>query len=251
MYGQRTIFYKDYKINEPVDEKIFKGPEKIERLDHSSDNTEFWESNRYVPLTKSEKGVYTTIDSIKKIPAFKMRMNLLTLFTTGYLDLGKIEIGPDESFYSFNSVEGSRLRFGGRTTTDFSKKITYEGYGAYGLTDKIFKYNGAVTYSLTPGTIYQFPVKSIRLTYQYDTKVPGQELLFTQSDNIFLSFKRGVDDKLFLNRTIKAEYLNEFENHFSYLLGYSFTRQTPEGNLYFNTVDYMSLTNDIHSYKYL
>ena len=68
---------------------------------------------------------------------------------------------------------------------------------AYGLTDNILKYNAGVTYSLTPRTIYQFPVKSIRLSYQNETKIPGQELQFTQRDNIFLSFKRGMDDKFF------------------------------------------------------
>jgi len=245
LYGQRTISYKDYKINQPISEMIFKGPEKIEKFDPSANGAGFWESNRYIPLTKSERGIYTTIDSIKKIPSFKRMMNLLTLFTTGYLSLGKIEIGPDESFLSFNSVEGTRLRFGGRTTTDFSKKITFDSYAAYGLRDNIFKYNAGVTYSLTPRTIYQFPVKSIRLSYQNDTKIPGQELQFTQGDNIFLSFKRGLDDKLFLNKTFRAEYLNEFENHFSYLIGYSYTRQSPEGNLHFNTNDYLSLTNDI------
>ncbi|MEI6049994.1 MAG: DUF5686 family protein [Bacteroidota bacterium] len=247
LYGQRTIFYKDYKINETIKEMIFKGPEKIERFDLSSNGAGFWESNRYVPLTKSEKGIYTTIDSIKKIPAFKRRMNLFTLLTTGYLDIGKIEIGPDESFYSFNPVEGSRLRFGGRTTTGFSKKITFDGYAAYGLTDNILKYSAGVTYSLTSGTIFQFPVKSIKLSYQDDTKIPGQELQFTQGDNIFLSFKRGINDKFLLNKTLKAEYLNEFENHFSFLLGFSYTRQSPEGELRFNTNDYSSLTNDIRN----
>ena len=245
LYGQRTISYKDYKINEPVSEKVFRGPEKIEKLEQSANKTDFWESNRYVPLTKSERGIYTTIDSIKKIPAFKRNMNLLMLFTTGFLKLGKIEIGPAESFYSFNTVEGSRFRFGGRTSTDLSKKITFEAYGAYGLADDIFKYNAGLIYSLTPRTIYQFPVKSIRLNYQNDTKIPGQDLQFTQGDNIFLSIKRGVDDKLFLNKTIRAEFINEFENHFSYLLGYSFTRQSTEGSLRFNTNDFLSITNNI------
>jgi hypothetical protein len=245
LYGQRTISYKDYKINEPIDKTILRGPEKIERLDLSANKADFGESNRFIPLTKSERGIYTNIDSLKKIPAFNRRMNLITMLTTGFLNLGKIEIGPDESFFSFNSVEGSRFRFGGRTTTDFSKKITLDGYEAYGLTDKIFKYYGSIAYSLTPRTIYQFPVKSIKLSYQNDTKVPGQELQFTQPDNILLSLKRGKADELFLNKTIKAEYLNEFENHFSYLIGYSFTRQSPEGNLHFNTDNYLSLTNDI------
>ncbi len=245
LYGQRTISYKDYKINEPVSEKVFRGPEKIEKLEQSANKTDFWESNRYVPLSKTERGIYTTIDSIKKIPAFRRNMNLLMLFTTGFLKLGKIEIGPAESFYSFNTVEGSRFRFGGRTSTDLSKKITFEAYGAYGLADDIFKYNAGLIYSLTPRTIYQFPVKSVRLNYQNDTKIPGQDLQFTQGDNIFLSIKRGVDDKLFLNKTIRAEFFNEFENHFSYLLGYSFTRQSTEGSLRFNTYDFLSITNNI------
>ncbi len=245
LYGQRTIFYKDYKVNEPISEKIFKGPEKIERLDQSSDTAGFWEANRYTPLSRSEAGIYSTIDSIKKIPAFNRQMKILTLLTTGYLELGKIEIGPDESFFSHNSVEGYRFRFGARTTPAFSRKITYEGYVAYGLKDRIYKYNAAITYSLTPRTIFQFPVKSLKLSYLKDTKIPGQELQFTQSDNIFLSFKRGLDDKLFLNNTIKAEYLNEFENHFSFLVGYSYTRQSPEGNLRFNTTDYNLLTDDV------
>src|SRR5664280_576762 len=101
-------------------------------------------------------------------------------------------------------------------------------------TDKVLKYNASVTYSLTPRTIYQFPVKSIKLSYLNDFKIPGQELQFTQGDNIFLSVKRGVNDKFFLNRTLRAEFLDEFQTHFSYLLGYSYTRRSTAGNLRFN-----------------
>ena len=245
LYGQRTISFKDYKINEPISDNIFKGPEKVERLDPSANDNGFWESNRYVPLSKSEKEIYTTIDSLKQMPEFKRRMDVIMMLTAGFLNLGKIEIGPVGSFYSYNTVEGSRFRFGGRTTTDFSKKITFDGYVAYGLNDQMFKYNAGITYSLTPRTIYQFPVKAIKVSYMKDTKIPGQELQFAQGDNIFLSFKRGVNDKLVLNNTFKVEFLNEFENHFSYMPGYSFTRQYPEGNLYYSTDEYGSSTGDI------
>jgi hypothetical protein len=229
LYGQRSIFYRDYKINEPIDNKIFTGPSESERLNPSADSARFWESNRYVPLSKSERGVYLTIDSLKQIPLFRRRMNQLTLITTGFLNLKKIEIGPDESFYSYNPIEGSRFRFGGRTTPAFSKKITFDAYAAYGTRDKLWKYNAGVTYSFTKGTIYQFPVEYVKLSYINDLKIPGQELQFTQGDNIFLSVKRGVNDKFFLNKTIKAEFLDEFQTHFSYLLGYSFTRQSTAG----------------------
>jgi hypothetical protein len=247
LYGQRTITYRDYKIDNPVDDKLFAGPQTIERPDPASANEGFWESNRYDQLTKSESGMYNTIDSIRKIPSFKLRMNLLTLFTTGYFDLGNIEIGPSESFLSYNPVEGTRIRFGGRTTTGFSKKITFDSYAAYGLKDNIAKYAASIIYSLTPNTIYQFPVKSLKLSYQCDTRIPGQELQFTQSDNIFLSFQRGVNDKLFLNKTFKAEYFNEFKNNFSYLLGFSYTLQSPRGELFFNTSDYSFMSNDVNN----
>jgi hypothetical protein len=245
LYGQRSIFYRDYKINEPIDNKIFTGPSESERLNPSADSARFWESNRYVPLSKSERGVYLTIDSLKQIPLFRRRMNQLTLITTGFLNLKKIEIGPDESFYSYNPIEGSRFRFGGRTTPAFSKKITFDAYAAYGTRDKLWKYNAGVTYSFTKGTIYQFPVEYVKLSYINDLKIPGQELQFTQGDNIFLSVKRGVNDKFFLNKTIKAEFLDEFQTHFSYLLGYSFTRQSTAGNLHFSTSDSSQLANNI------
>jgi hypothetical protein len=247
LFGQRTLSYKDYKINEPVSDKIFKGPERIERIDSAAEKKEYWDTNRSIPLTKSEKAIYTTIDSLKNIPEFKRRMDILMLLGAGWLDLGKVEIGPVSSFYSYNPIEGSRLRFGGRTTTDFSKKITFDSYVAYGFNDKTIKYNAGVTYSLTSRTIYQFPVKSLKINYMKDTRIPGQEFQMAQGDNIFLSFKRGVNDKLLLNNTLKFEFLNEFENHFSFMPGYSFTRQYPLGNLFYNTDEYGAETNRIES----
>jgi hypothetical protein len=247
LYGQRIITYKDYKINEPIDNKIFRGPEKVEKLEQSANGAEFWESKRYVPLTKSESKIYSTIDSIKNIPAFQRRMKTILLITTDFLNLNKVEIGPFDSFYSYNPVEGSRFRVGGRTTPEFSKKFNIDSYVAYGLSDRMFKYNLGFTYSLTPRTIYVFPVTSIRISYQREVRIPGQELQLSEYDNIFLSLQRGVNDKFFLNRTFKTEFLNEFENHFSYLAGFSYSRQSAFGNLHFNPDNYLSLTNEVNN----
>ncbi len=169
LYGQRTISYKDYKINEPISESVFKGPAKVEKIDPHSAEDSFWESNRYIPLSKSESQIYSTIDSLRQIPDFRRKMDVIMLITAGFLKLGKIEVGPVSSFYSYNNVEGSRFRLGGRTSTDFSKKVTLDGYLAYGMKDNMLKYTAGITYSLTPKTIYQFPVKSLRLSYMKDT----------------------------------------------------------------------------------
>jgi len=238
VYGQRTSYYRDYVLNEPADEEFFKGPPRIDHPDPTLKYPDYWESNRFVPLTKPENDIYFTIDSLKNLPAFRRRMNLISFAATSYLKVGKIELGPFSSLYSFNSVEGQRFRFGGRTSRDFSKKITFEGYAAYGLEDKRWKYGGGITYSLTPRTIFQFPVKSIKINYFKDIRIPGQELLYILPDDMFFSLKRGVSDKFTLNNTIKIEHLNEFKNHFSYQVGYTFTRQFSEGNLFFNTETY-------------
>lgn len=245
VYGQRTVSYTDYVINKEFSDTIFGGPQISHKLDAYEKKTDYWELSRHVPLTKSEQGLYTAVDSVKKVPAFKRSMGLIMLLTTEFLTFKKVEIGPVGNFYSFNPTEGSRIRFGGRTTPSFSKRITFDGYLAYGFGDNKFKYTTGVTYSLTPRTIYEFPVKSLKLKYQNETSIPGQEFQFSESDNFFLSFKRGEDDKILYNHSLEAEYFNEFENHFSYNLGYLYNRLTPGGNLHFNNEDYLSPLNNI------
>ena len=235
LYGQRTISYKDYRINQPIAEKVFRGPIKIEAIDPLSQYSGWWDINRQLPLSKNEKRIYTTVDSLNRIAAFRNQMKVVMLITTGFLELGKIELGPFGSSYSFNTVEGQRFRFGGRTTPDFSKKLTLQGYAVYGTKDQTFKYDAGIIWSLTPRTIYQFPVRSLSLFYHRDMEIPGQELQFNQSDNFFLSFKRGVSDKFLFNNSVRFESLNEYSNHFSWLLGYNYTLQKPRGTLIFAT----------------
>ena len=245
LYGEKMVYYNKYSINEPIPDTIFKGPEKITRLNESQYLPNYWDYARLAPLTNTEKALYTVVDSVKKIPAFRRRMDVVMLLTTQFLNLKKVELGPIGTFYSFNETEGSRVRFGGRTTPELNKWLYLDSYLAYGFKDEQYKYNVGLTYSLTGKSIYKFPVKSIRVNYQYETQTPGQVLQYSTQDNILLSFKRGVDDKIFYNRTISLEHLNEFENHFSYTLGYNLMQQAAGGNLYFTKSDSLPQTNDI------
>ena len=243
LFGERSVSYRNHIINQVINDSIFKGPEITRSLDPQEKSPVFWEANRQIPLSKTEKGIYTNVDSIKKIPSFRRMMDVIMVATTSFWTFKKFEIGPVGSFISFNTIEGSRFRFGGRTTPGFSKKITFDGYLAYAFTDHLYKWSAGVTYSFTRRTIYEFPVKSLKVSYQYDTQIPGLDLQFSLPDNIFLSPKRGVDDKYLYNRTVKAEFLNEFENHFSYTLGFSYLTQSPKGNLYFSPLSDSSGTH--------
>lgn len=247
--GRRTATYNNISVDKALPDSIFKTADIFREKDAYEKDWRYWESVRNPPLDYAEKKLYGLIDSVKKVPSFRRKMNTVMLLTTNFLNLGKVEIGPDVSFYSYNPVEGSRVRFGGRTTPEFNKNIYLESYLAYGFYDQRLKYNLITTFSLSGTSIYKFPVKSIHLGYRYDTKIPGQQLDFSAPDNIFYSLTRGKNDKMVYNRTIDIGYMNEFENHFSYILGYSYTRQFSAGSLYFSRNDSLPQTNEIPSLR--
>ncbi|PRY08363.1 carboxypeptidase-like protein [Pontibacter ummariensis] len=232
MYGERVVSYKDFKVNEPQPASLYEG-EAVVRVESAIAKDEsFWQASRHDSLTAVEAKTYTNIDSLVNMKSFQRTMDWATALIAGYKRLGpNIEIGPLNTFYSFNPVEGFRLRFGGRTTTTFSKKYMLETYAAYGFKDEKWKYYLGGSYSLTDRSIYEFPVRSISASYQKDTNIPGQELQFVQEDNFLLSFKRGENDKWLYNETYSLNYLHEFENHFSYRIGFKNWRQATAGSL--------------------
>lgn len=244
VFGQKETFYGDYSIGEKIDDQTFGGPEKV-NLSKKNNELVDWDTLRLSPLTNSEKYLYKAADSVKQMPAFRRKMNMVMLLTTQLYNVGKFEIGPVGTFLSFSEIEGTRLKFGGRTTPEFNRWIYLDSYLAYGFKDDKFKYRVGVTYSLKGTSIYKFPVKALKLLYQYETQTPGQILEFGSKDNFFLSFKRGIDDKIFYNKTLNFEYLNEFENHFSFKIGYNYTKLAAGGNLFFTLSDDIPQTNTI------
>jgi hypothetical protein len=246
IFGQRIVIYNDYLLNKERNPSDYSGDEVIKSDSTDLRTKDYWEKNRPMALSRSEQGVYKTIDSIQTIPAFRRTMNVVMLLFAGYKNIGPyFELGPVSTFYSFNPVEGFRLRAGGRTTTQFSNKINFESYAAYGFKDDKWKYYIGTTYSLSKRNFNEFPVKSLKASYQHETKIPGQELQFVQEDNFLLSFKRGVNDKWLYNDIYNFEYSNEFKSHLTVGLGYKNWTQQAAGGLHFNTVDYNNATYDI------
>lgn len=246
MYGQRIVNYKDYKINNPRPDETYKGPSEeiaFNPLDRQTESK--WSEMRHIPLDNAEKNIYRNVDTLQTIPAFRRTMDIATLLLAGYKSFGRVEVGPVNTFYSFNPIEGFRLRFGGRTTTEFSKRIYFEGYAAYGFKDEKWKYFAGGTYSLNNKSVYHFPLNYVRATFQRDTKIPGQDLQFVQEDNFLLSFKRGENNRWLYNDIYKFEYMREFANHFSYKLNFTKWSQTPAGILlygYSNNSDEQKIT---------
>ncbi len=237
MFGKKSINYDNFIFNKPAADDIYNRVEKVikdEDLDNKTDS--FWVENRPDTLTKQEAGVYTMIDSIQKIPAFKRAMDIAFLLITGWQDVGYIELGPLPAFYSFNEVEGFRLRAGFRTTQKFSKKNMFETYSAYGFKDKEWKGIFAFTHSFNKNFLDN-PQNRITVHYQKETVFPGQDLQFLNDDNFLLSFRRGNSDQMIFFDSYKIDYNKESHSGFSYNLIYEYKKQRPIGRLVFETSD--------------
>jgi len=233
--GERTVNYKDYIINHERPDTTYRGAGQILIAPGAETKSDqFWVSNRPEALSNTNALVYHNLDTLQHIPSFKRTLDIVTLFFAGYKDFGPFEMGPVNTFYSFNSVEGFRLRLGGRTTPALSKRYYFETYTAYGFEDQKWKYFLSATYSLNNKSIYAFPQNYLRASFQRDTKIPGQELEFVQEDNFLLSFKRGENNMILYNDFYTVDYVHEFENHFSYTLGLRKWNQSPGGSLYFS-----------------
>ncbi|MCD9019000.1 DUF5686 and carboxypeptidase regulatory-like domain-containing protein [Fulvivirgaceae bacterium QH1ED-6-2] len=239
LYGERVVSYKNFVINQPRPPDFFEGEKQQQEKEAEEHTDEYWLANRHDSLSHAESKVYQNIDSLQKVPSFRRTMDIATLLLAGYKSFGWWELGPVNTFYSFNPVEGFRLRVGGRTTPKFNERLYFETYGAYGFKDEKWKYFLSATYSFTGKSIWQFPVRTLRVSYQHDMKIPGQELQFIQEDNFLLSFKRGVNDKWLYNDIWVVDYLHEFDNHISYRVGFKNWKQIPAGGLRYerNTED--------------
>jgi hypothetical protein len=229
--GRRTASFKDFKINQPIENAIFENIETVSIDETASDkDDEYWIQARHDTLSLREQKIYSMVDTVKSLPVYKTYVDIINIVFTGYYKWGKFEIGPYSTLYSFNQVEGSRVRFGGRTSDLFSKRLRLEGYAAYGFKDKDFKYMA--------GFKYLFDLKP-RIGFGFNYK--NDVVQFGESDNIFKEsnifssvFRRNVDIKLTQQESYSPYFEQEFLSGFSYRIGIDHGGYRPLGGLDFS-----------------
>jgi hypothetical protein len=206
-FGHRTATYNNYIFDQPESDEFYAGTtEVIVEKEADKRSEEWWAENRPDTLKASEQQIYDMVDSVMSVPAFQYYKKIGKLIGTGYWEQGRFEIGPIYKFLSFNSIEGMRLRFGGRTSHAFSKKLMLQGHVAYGTKDQSFKYGGSVKYMLNRN-----PRRVIELAYKYDMEQLGQDPNAFSEDNFFASFfRRSPADKLTMVHEYKAVYDHEW-----------------------------------------
>lgn len=105
-----------------------------------SRNEHFWTPYRKDSLDIRSIETYSALDSLVTKERYEQKIQLGRKVINGFLPLGSVDFDL-RYLVKYNNYEGFRFGAGGVTNNKFSKFLRLEGYGAYGLKDKAFKYS--------------------------------------------------------------------------------------------------------------
>ena len=234
-FGQRTLVYSEYDTETAIPAAVFSGQQMTKAADATSRSTAYWDSERPLALSPAEAKTYVNLDSLQDNRSFGRTLKLGYLLSQSYVNAGPVEFGPVEHAYSFNDLEGNRIRIGGRTTRGFSERLYAEAYAAYGTTDKQAKFYGSVAHTLNQRRVGEYPAHYMQITYQHDAREPGQLLGFRNGDSFIRSFRSDKQDKWSYFDVWKLSHVIEFGNHFMLQTSFISQQEAPTANLYFIT----------------
>jgi hypothetical protein len=235
LFGERALFFSNYKLNAPMPGAFYDGKDLRTLVDVNQADTGYWALHRPDTLSPQKARVYANINRLEAMPSFKRASWVAATIAQNYADAGPLQVGPIDAIYSFNDLEGSRVRVGGRTTPEFNKSVYFEGYAAYGTKDTKIKYQLASYFSLNQLPYYRFPNDYFKLSYLYDVNVPGQS--FGSSQSALASFHSGKTTYFLYNRVLSLSYVKDFDSHFSYNLTLKTWDQQAAGNLVYQLND--------------
>nr|WP_319398085.1 DUF5686 family protein [uncultured Carboxylicivirga sp.] len=235
-YNEYSSF-TDVKINPQEEVKLSARNityESIKLPGSYSRDTSYWNTARHLPLTNTDKVIYSSIDSINQIPAVKIVDNAARMMMTGYYDVGKWEVGPYMNLLQFNKVEGVRLFAGGRTSKEISTKWMIWGGVGYGTRTQ--KLSG----SLGGGYKFENPKRRVLKMYYDDRYIrmgENRKILYlyenmlSPSENNLISafFVRDPFDELLRQKEVDLGYEHEWRTGFSSQLNIGYKSQySPE-----------------------
>lgn len=235
IYGRKTTSYKDIVTNQPKEPGFFTGDNIIVEDKALYRSNAYWDSTRFDTLTTREKKIYYMIDTIKTLPFYKTWSEVFTVLVSGYYTAGNFDIGPLFKFYSNNVVEGNRYRFGGRTSSNFSRYHELNGYVAYGDKDEKWKYGVGFRGFLSKKPNRQL----IGMDYKSDLEILGQSQNGFTNDNLFATFLRRVSPRALTRvNDVKVWYDKEWFQGFNTKISFVNRTLTPVGGIQYYYKDY-------------
>ena len=232
MFATRYNVLDNFTFEAPPTEEVYEGTEEVIVADDAYEKgNDYWGTNRIEELTSRQEGIYSMVDTLKNVPAYKRLVYATKVISTGYFPAGPLDIGKISSMYTFNQTEGSRFRVGLETSHALTQKWQIRTYLAYGTRDEKFKYNGSILYSFTDD-YRKNPKRFIKASYQHDALFPGLKLEFIEEANLLTSFRRGDALQMLFVDSYNLDYFTDGELGFM-KFGIEHRNRKPYGTLEF------------------
>ena len=218
---KRDTYYSNYSLEE-IPEKEFKflGKERL-LADAMMKDNKYWNSVRPEPLTEKESTMDDFLKKMESTKGFKFVLFVAKAFIENFVETStdrekpsKVDIGPINTIFSQNFVDGFRLRMSAQTTANLNPHLFAKGYVAYGFKDHRWKGMGELTYSFNKKAYLprEFPVNNLTVTYQYDDASPSDIFMPTDKDNVFTSFRWTKVNHMNYVQKLRVLYEREWEN---------------------------------------
>lgn len=205
----RTTRLNNYAFDE-LPAKLFKGSGRERReADAMMRDEAFWKKYRAVELSKSESSMDEFVHRVEQMKGFKYIIFGLKALIENFVETGgkdhpsKVDIGPVNTMFTRNFIDGFRTRISAQTTANLSRHWFLAGYMARGWGSKKNYYSGEITYSFNRKEYLprEFPKRTVSFKSTYDIMSPSDKFLRTDKDNVFTALKWAkVDAMMFYNR---------------------------------------------------
>lgn len=205
----RNTRLTDYAFD-ALPRQLFKGKKKeVKDVNAMMRGDDFWAQYRQVELTKSESSMDQFIHNIEQIKGFKYIIFGLKALIENFVETGskkhpsKVDIGPVNTMFTSNFVDGFRTRISGQSTANLDSNLFFRGYIARGWGSKKNYYKGDLIWSFNKKEYLprEFPQRTLTFSSSYDIESPSDKFMRTDKDNMFTSMKWATVDKMqFYNR---------------------------------------------------
>ena len=153
-----------------------------------------WNAQRPIELSLAETFLDSMRFELNRIPSIRYTIKTIEALFTGYIpthptrDSSQFDFGPIYNFVSHNGIEGLRLRMGGMSTARLNNRNFFDGYVAYGVDDKQFKFNLNLIHTFKPKRRFpmEYPLGYISLHAGYDIESPGLSFDQFDRDNVMM-----------------------------------------------------------------
>ena len=211
---RKNAVYRNFKINTSFNDSVISKMKEelyIDEREVKKDQA-YWDSSRFIQLSKNEAAVYHIIDTLKTVPAYKTYVDIINLVLTGYYKTGPVELGPIVSLISYNKLEGWRFGAGIRTNYKMCEWAQVGGHFAYGLRDKRFKCDVNASF-----LVDKQPRQIISASYTHDVSELSRTNDLLASDNILsiIINRRKPDVRLLYYDDAKLSYNIEYKQGLS------------------------------------